>query len=58
MPKYDVVMRWGKYIDFGVIEAKDKEEAEELADDLLASGKGNLMEENEGEPEYEIEEVK
>ena len=58
MPKYDVVMRWGKYIDFGVIEAKDKEEAEELADDLLASGKGNLMEENEGEPEYDIEEVK
>ena len=58
MPKFNVVMRWGKYIDFGVIEAKDKDEAEELADDLLASGKGNLTEENEGEPEYEIEEVK
>lgn len=57
MSKYSVILRWGHYIQFPDITARDKEEAQVIAESILASPDNRLLEEaDDGAEKWEIEE--
>jgi len=54
--KYNVIFKWEKYIDFGLIEAKSKLEAKNIAEEKL-NNDNNLIEED-GVEKWEIKKDK
>lgn len=56
MKKYNVWFYWTKSIAVGVIEAKNKKDAEQIAWDKILADDSNLLEELE-EERFDIEEV-
>jgi DNA-directed RNA polymerase subunit M/transcription elongation factor TFIIS len=58
MLKFKVKLQWSKHIDFGIIEAKDKDEAIKKADEMLGEKPNELTEINDGEDWEVIEEGK
>jgi len=55
MKKYKVRLVWETYINFGVIEAENKKEVEEIINDRLATD--TKLVEQEGETRLEIAEL-
>ena len=58
MPKYEIKLSWGKHIDFPVIKANSKEEAQAHAENMLAEENNNLYEEDDRVENWDIEEIK
>ena len=56
MKKYSVRLVWDKYIEFPVITARDKKEAEEKAEEILNTDRSLV--ECEGTTKWKIEEIK